>query len=310
MERLRPVTDDQQNSPRRAALVAALRRSAVLILVLAATGTALGVAAGLRRAEDHTAQASILVSPLDGNPFYPSGRGDDLINLETEAQLVGSTAVGRQVANRVGGGVTPGEVLGGLAVTVPANTQILTIDYTARAAAVARQRAQAFANTYLDFRTQRADAVTRSRSQRVQHQIDDQSKVLTGLVDELNAEQGPTRRALLQEQVNGVASQIAQLRAQLAELQTGSVDPGQVITPAGIVSRSPVSSLVISTIAGLIAGFVLAVAIVVVRTRAENRVHDVDDVTVAGVPLLGSVSLREVMDATHNLATPGHARAP
>jgi tyrosine-protein kinase Etk/Wzc len=83
-----------------------------------------------------------------------------------------------------------------------------------------------------------------------------------------------------------------------------------VITPAGIVSRSPVSSLVISTLAGLIAGLALAIAIVVVRARAENRVHDVDDVTVAGVPLLGSVSLREVMDTTHNLATPGHARAP
>ena len=89
------MTDDQQTSPRRAALVAALRRSAILILVLVATGTALGVAAGLRRAEDHTARASILVSPLDGNPFYPSGRGDDLINLETEAQLVTSDSVAR-----------------------------------------------------------------------------------------------------------------------------------------------------------------------------------------------------------------------
>src|SRR3954471_24516535 len=102
MERLRPVTDDQQTSPRRAALVAALRRSAVLILVLAATGTALGVAAGLRRAEDHTARASILVSPLDGNPFNPNGRGDDLINLETEAKLVSSDSVAEAAAERTG----------------------------------------------------------------------------------------------------------------------------------------------------------------------------------------------------------------
>ena len=33
---------------------------------------ALGVAAGLRRAEEHTARASILISPLDGNPYYPA----------------------------------------------------------------------------------------------------------------------------------------------------------------------------------------------------------------------------------------------
>ena len=61
-------------------------------------GAALGVAAGLRRAEEHSATSSILVSPLEGNPFSPSGRGDDLVNLETEAQLVGSDPVAREVS--------------------------------------------------------------------------------------------------------------------------------------------------------------------------------------------------------------------
>ena len=75
------------------------------------------MAAGLRRAEDHTAQASILVSPLDGNPFYPSGRGDDLINLETEAQLVQSDSVANAVAERIGDPGTASDLLSGLDVT-------------------------------------------------------------------------------------------------------------------------------------------------------------------------------------------------
>ena len=84
------------------------------------------MAAGLRRAEDHTAQASILVSPLDGNPYYPSGRGDDLINLETEAQLMKSDPVANAVAERIGDPGSTADMLSGLSVSVPANTQILT----------------------------------------------------------------------------------------------------------------------------------------------------------------------------------------
>ncbi len=44
-------------------------------------------------------------------------------------------------------------------------------------------------------------------------------------------ETNAANRNLLREQINGVTQQIGQLQAQLADLQTGSVDPGQVITP-------------------------------------------------------------------------------
>ena len=138
------VTDDSQTSPRRGALQAALRHSAVLILVLAALGAVLDAAVGLRRAEDHTARASILVSPLTGNPFSPGGRGDDLLNLETEAQLVSSDQVARAVAARIGDRVTTtAGLLADLDVSVPPNTQILTLEYTASSDSVAVSRAGA-----------------------------------------------------------------------------------------------------------------------------------------------------------------------
>jgi capsular polysaccharide biosynthesis protein len=295
------VTDDQQTSPRRAALVAALRRSVVLILVLAATGTALGVAAGLRRAEDHTARASILVSPLDGNPFYPSGRGDDLINLETEAQLVSSDAVANAVAERIGDPGSASELLSGLDVSVPANTQILTIDYTASSDRVATRRAQGFAEAYLDFRKARSEAVTRAKTERIQRQINSQDTALSALVSKANAETNAARKNLLQEQINGVTSQIGQLQAALAELQTGSVDPGQVITPADIVGRSSLRALLTYAVLGMLAGLVLALGVVIIRARSENRIHHADDIAPSGLPLLGSVSMDEVLDTNEGI---------
>src|SRR3954469_16198519 len=101
------MTDYTQTSPRRAALVAALRRSAALIVVLTLLGAGLGLAAGLLRSQSHTARASVLVSPLVGNPYYPGGQGEELINLETEAQLVASNEVARDVADNLGGDLTP-----------------------------------------------------------------------------------------------------------------------------------------------------------------------------------------------------------
>jgi capsular polysaccharide biosynthesis protein/Mrp family chromosome partitioning ATPase len=296
------VTDDSQTSPRRAALGAALRRSAVLILVLAATGTALGVAAGLRRAEDHTARASILVSPLDGNPYSTTGRGDDLINLETEAQVVHSDPVARAVAERIGDPATASALLSGLKVSVPANTQILTIDYTAASDSVAVRRAQGFADAYLDFRKARSEDVTRSKTERIQGQISSQNKTLSGLVKSLNAETDASKKSLLQEQISGVTAQIGQLQATLAELQTGAIDPGQVITPATNVGTSSLRALLTYAILGALGGILLALAVVIIRARAENRIHHADDVLPSGLPLLGSVSMNEVLDTNEGIA--------
>ncbi|MET0997444.1 MAG: hypothetical protein ABWX73_01905 [Marmoricola sp.] len=297
------MTDDSQTSPRQGALKAALRHSAVLLLVLAAVGTVLGAGAGLRRAEDHTARASILVSPLTGNPFYPGGRGDDLINLETEAQLVRSDPVARDVASRLGEADSPASLLSGLEVSVPPNTQILTIEYTSGSDLDALRRAQGFADAYLDFRQARSEQVVRSRTKRIQDQVDDQNRTLSSLVARSNVETNVANKNLLQEQINGVTTQIGQLQAQLAELQTGAVDPGQVITPARVIGSSPVGVIAIYAFIGLLAALALGLGIVVVRARAENRIHHADDVTASGLALLGSISMSEVNSTNETIAT-------
>ena len=295
------MSDDAQTSPRRAALVAALRRSAVLIIVLVLTGTALGVAAGLRRAEEHSAQASILVSPLDGNPYYPSGRGDELINLETEAKLASSDPVARAVAERIGDPASPDEMLSGLTVVVPTNTQILNITYTAGSDELAVRRAQGFAETYLDYRKARSEEVAQAKTERIERQITSQGKALADLVRRANAETNTARKSVLEEQVSSATTQIGQLQAQLAELQTSAVDPGQVITPASVVSRSSLRALVMYAALGGFAGLMLALALVIVRARSENRIHHADDVNSSGLPLLGSVSMNEVNDTNEGI---------
>ena len=52
---------------------------------------------------------------------------------------------------------------------------------------------------------------------------------------------------------------------------------------------------------GAFAGLVLALGIVIVRARSENRIHHADDVSSSGLPLLGSVSMDEVLDTNEGI---------
>ena len=301
------MSDDPQTSPRRAALVAALRHSAALLLVLTVLGAGLGVAAALQRAEQHTAEASILVTPLEGNPFSPTGRGDDLVNLETEAQLVASETVARDVATRVGESESASTMLHGLSVSVPANTQILTISYNAGSDAVAVRRAQGFADAYLDFRKARSEQIVRARTERIQSQINDQNASLASLLAKSSIEKNTARKSLLQEQIRGTTAQITQLRAQLTDLQTGAADPGQVITPASAKGGQSLTGTLLFAVIGALLGLAIGLLIVVVRARAENRLHHADDVAPSGLPLLGDISNREVGDVNTAVASPDAA---
>ncbi|MDX6299360.1 MAG: hypothetical protein QOF53_574, partial [Nocardioidaceae bacterium] len=116
----------------------------VVLVVLTVIGAVLGFAFGSRTAAKYTAEATVLVTPLAGNPYSPDGAGDDLINLDTEAQLVTSDAVAQTVATDVRTSNLT-DLLNGLNVTVPPNTQILKVDYTSKDQSVARSRARSVA---------------------------------------------------------------------------------------------------------------------------------------------------------------------
>jgi Mrp family chromosome partitioning ATPase len=282
---------------------------AAVLVALAIVGAVVGFAVGARESSRATARASVLVSALAGNPYSTDGQGDALVNLETEAQLVQSDTVASAVADKLGL-AGPQGLLSGLKVSVPANTQILNIDYTADTKSDARRRAQAFADTYLDFRSKRASKVTDARAARIQDQIDTQNQALTALVQKQDREIVAVRKAVLQEQIDGATTQIGQLRTALTSLQTGQVDPGQVITPAHVVSPSRTTAVVLSTLAGLLVGVALAVLILVVTLRTRSKVSDPEDVTDAGFPLLGTIRLRELTEVSRALADPEHPEVP
>lgn len=313
--KVRSVDNDEtlnyadRTAPRGAAFKAALRRSLVLTIFLCIAGAAVGAFVGEHKSDSYTAEASILIEPLDGNPFSPTGNGDDLVNLQSEAQLLKSDPVARQVQSDLGIQDSPQSIIKNLSVTVPPNTQILTLDYTATDRSTALQRADSFASTYLEYRKSRAEKLVTGQVDRIHDRIVKRKKARDALVARLSRlEPSSAAAKVLSQRIDSASAQINQLQAQSAELETGSTKPGQVITPAAVASSGLVGARLLFACLGLVIGFGVALSIALARARLDPRVHRVEDVQARGHSVLGDVSPGDARDmvviARDNASTP------
>src|SRR3712207_3227030 len=64
-----------------------------IIAIFLLIGVGLGAYYALSRPPAFTSSAPVLIQPITGNAFAPTGRNDELTTLETEAQIVRSDAV-------------------------------------------------------------------------------------------------------------------------------------------------------------------------------------------------------------------------
>lgn len=260
-----------------------------VILGLTVIGAVLGATAGVAAREPQIATSAILLSPLDGNAFYPSTRGEQLINLNTEAQVLRSDAVAKTIPGRQDANVE--DLLDQVTVVVPVNTQILQISYTDPDPAVAVRRAQAFADSYLAFREARATDSVNSRVEGIKAEVARYQKDLSDLSSRLTrAGAGSPEASLLLTQVQSVSTQVSQLNAQMGDISTTPLYPGQVITPARLQGGSFLNLPLLLTVAGGLAGLALALALALVRSRPKSGkvIRSTAEIKAFNVPTIAS----------------------
>jgi uncharacterized protein involved in exopolysaccharide biosynthesis len=166
---------------------AALRRRWRWVVAAGLVGLLAGYVASEAAATSYTATAVAFLNPLDGNPYSPTTstvRNDQLAALETEASLLRTTAVG-QGALAAAGGTLAAEPENRVTVVVPSNSQVLRISYTGSTPGEARLGAQSFANAYLAFRQQNADAEATEQVERLQDQAAAMRQLLDGAAAQL-----------------------------------------------------------------------------------------------------------------------------
>ncbi|HZC27177.1 MAG TPA: Wzz/FepE/Etk N-terminal domain-containing protein [Actinopolymorphaceae bacterium] len=289
----------------------ALRRHLFLILVMVLVGAAVGVGVALRQGIQYTATATILVNPLDGNPFAPDGRGEQLVNLETEAQLVSTEGVAALVIKKLHSKLGADRLLELVEVENPTNTQVLRISFTAPSRSGALHGAQAFAESYLDYRESRAKSITDARLGRIRKQQSDTQAKLGDVTDELSkTSQGSARRAYLEERISALASQLASFETEVSTLTAADIAPGQVISPASLPIGVGGTNAILFGGAGAIGGFVLAALLALFRARSDDRLHDPYDIEDQGIRLLGTVPDNQRFGGRTNKSNPASRDLP
>ncbi|WP_101523796.1 hypothetical protein [Nocardioides houyundeii] len=282
-----PPTRDQ---PWARSLRARLRSGLAVSLLVCLGTTVAGGWYGARQGAVDEATSVVLISPLAGNPFSPDGAGSDLVNLETEAQLVRSDTVADDVITDLGLDLTPAELLDGITVEVPPNTQILRITAASESADDALARSQAVAESYLEFRQSRARAASSILADQVAEQVAEGQADLTKKTRQLGGQDPASANAvLLRQQVIDGTTQLGELRAQLAALQATRADPGEVVTPAALPKPGPLGTRELMAGLGLLLGIAGCLAYAAVRARRDPRVRAVTDLVDVGVPVLGEV---------------------
>jgi capsular polysaccharide biosynthesis protein/MinD-like ATPase involved in chromosome partitioning or flagellar assembly len=276
-----------------------------------ALGLLVGVSAGYAftatRAQQYTATASVLVSPVGTDSAVANSRTAGPVNLDTEAQLVRSSVVETKAQGLLRTSLSPQDLGEAVKVTVPANTSVLNIAFTADNPEGAQQGAHAFAEAYLASRGDTAKTDVSARIKALQATIktlSDQQKQLAGQVAALPTD-SPDRSAA-QAKLNNVNAQIDSANQQLVPLQTTPIVPGSIINDAQLPDSAsgPLGILAIASglLLGLLFGLLLALAI----DRADKRVRrSVDLEREFDVPVLvevptGARTDFSVVQSTHS----------
>jgi len=269
-------------------LATLLSRHRGLIAFIGALGFVAGLVVGYLLPASYTATATVLVTPLEGNPYSPVGRGDDIVNLGTEAQLVGTDAVARLARGRLRAG-DPRALRSQVSVENPPNTQVLDIAFSGSSGEKARAGAQAFAESYLEYRRQRTQSILDGKLAKLREQHKRVSQEMQSATAKLPASSG-SQRTFLNQRILAYTNQLGIIDEQSNDIASTTVNPGQVITPAirpGSTGR--LTGTVLGALGGLVAALLLGAGIAVVRDRLERRVADADALERLGLRVLSVI---------------------
>lgn len=259
---------------------ALLRRQWWVVVLGVVLGIAVGIGYTYGAATQYTSSTSVLVTATGvDDQQAPATKANATINLDTEAQLVTSTEIAAAAAQAIGYQGNPAELARHVSVTVPPNTEILDIGYTAATADAAQAGAQAFATAYLDNRRTAADDMLQTSRDSLQARINDLTKQLgtvsttiAGLPD------GSAERGFDQAQATSLNNQIASLGTQLNQVGATTVSPGRVITSAALPGSPSSPDLLLDVAAGALVGLLAGVGLAVLRQRSDRVLRHATDV--------------------------------
>jgi polysaccharide biosynthesis transport protein len=234
------------------------RRRWLLIVVVTALVLGAAIAQALSTTPIYQSEAKVL-----------SRAGDDSTDLQTERQVVMSTAVADRVKDKLDLTGSSTQLIDDVKVTVPAATRVLVITYSAPEPALAQQGAQTFAEQYLAYRQEAAVQAASTAGAAIQKRIgsvEGELRTVNATIGRLPDDSAEQRAAIAQR--DSLFGELAGLRIQLASITTTPGAVGEIIEPANLPLRPASPNLPMNAVGGLFLGLLLAAALAVLRDRS------------------------------------------
>lgn len=283
-------TPEDQDEP---ALLRDQFRQLLRYRALLAAGVTLGLLGGaflaLGGEDTYTATGEVQVRSATADPFATGASADKGINIGSERQTAVSDTVGTLAARTLakkGDKVRPRALLGDLQVTNPPNTLTLRFAYTTTDPALAKRRAGALADAYLEIRRQRTEGS-------IENMADGYRAQLEPLVEQ---------RDRLEERATGSAvddtdAARANLVVAISELNRKIVELKALDTTPGYLNKEPVTptrptgaGLPLLLGLGGVVGLALGLLLSWVRLVFDPAVRSPRElVRSLGAPLLGTL---------------------
>jgi polysaccharide biosynthesis transport protein len=262
---------------------------------LALLGAILGIVAGVLYtstvAKQYTATTTLVVYPPPQQAVVVGARVNSSVNMDNELQFVQSVEVAAAAEKllEVSTDLTTLETQ--VTATVPPNTSVIDIAFVADTPQKARQGSHAFAEAYIQARTDAAASDVAVQVEGINKQIADTQKQLAIYTAQQTL---PTSNKTYQNAVSQskvLENNLTSLEGRLSPLITTDSTAGAIIDDAQLPTdpSKPIPPLYVG--AGMFAGLVFGLALAVLAARADRRIRLVEDVeTRVGRPVLAQIT--------------------
>ncbi|MBU2668778.1 lipopolysaccharide biosynthesis protein [Actinoplanes bogorensis] len=250
-------------------------------IALIATGAGLGGGAALTSAMPKVYQSStaVLVQAVDQDTNAQGGRTKGMVNLDTEAQLVGSGAVAAKAATLLRSPRSPIELARDVSVEVPANTTVLMVTFQAGTPQEAQSGSHAFAESYLRNREETAQNGLNQQIRTLTAKIKQLTTTLAGINARLSrATKGSSDESNLLSLRSNSQNQLNGMTGKLNELTTTTIGAGSIISDARLPEQPVSPNPMINIATGGMLGLLLGLGLAFVRERYDRRLRSANDV--------------------------------
>ncbi|MBA3268828.1 MAG: polysaccharide biosynthesis tyrosine autokinase [Acidimicrobiia bacterium] len=239
-------------------------------------------------------RATVLLQPRSTDALFNSSTGarnDPARAVETEIQVLKSEPVRAVVREKLG--VAPP-----VSASAVGETDVINVTATSTKPADAAKIANAYADSYIEFRRDQAIADLQAASTEIQNRVADLQKQIDEIDSQVNALPPGTdqtaKRASLAPQKDQLILQQGTFKERLGQLQ---VDVGlttgraQMVTPA-VAPTDPIKPTPLrSGILALVVGLVLGMALAFLRDHLDDSIKTKDDLDRAGggLPVIGVI---------------------